>query len=62
MARPDHEGPGALRQLVVGIQPPEDDAVEYLVHGFNEGISKSRLATRPPGLERRQSIDMPSCG
>jgi hypothetical protein len=39
MARPDHEGPGALRQLVVGVQPPEDDALEYVVHGFNEGIS-----------------------
>ena len=39
MARPDDEGPGALRQLVVGVQPPEDDALEYVVHRFNEGIS-----------------------
>src|SRR6266542_5890510 len=39
MARPDDQGPGALRQLVVGVQPPEDDALEYVVHGFEEGIS-----------------------
>ena len=38
MAGPDDEGPGALRQLVVGIQPPEDDALEYVVHGSNEGM------------------------
>jgi len=38
MARPDDEGPGALRQLVVGVQPPEDDALEYVVHRFKEGI------------------------
>lgn len=39
MARPDHEGSGPLPQFVVGVKPPEDDALEYVVHGLNEGIS-----------------------
>ena len=39
MTGPDDEGAGALRQLVVGVKPPEDDALEYVVHRFGEGIS-----------------------
>ena len=59
MARPDDQGPGALRQLVVGVQPPEDDALEYVVHRFKEVFQipassrdlarlRERLRDRPP--------------
>jgi hypothetical protein len=47
MARSDDERSGALRQLVVGVEPPEDDALEYVVHRFNEGMSNPELAARP---------------
>jgi len=53
MACPDDEGSGAFPQFVVGVQPPEDDVLDYVVHGLNEGISNADERRDRVGFEWR---------